>query len=168
MIKIAVDISNATEAEILELNKIIPFGEKQFHFDRNNIEVNFITKKDAEIIMDNMGTKVFLKCNEEIQNDYNKKIYIKTENLILNFLQTSSNKIPIVIVVNEEIKKLLEEKFKDKMNEFSKYKEDILFQSARGLGIKLFKICTPEESLRLSNIILSNCEKHIITIEDEK
>ena len=72
MIKIAVDISNATEAEILELNKIIPFGEKQFHFDRNNIEVNFITKKDAEIIIDNMGTKVFLKCNNDFIFDSHK------------------------------------------------------------------------------------------------
>lgn len=65
MIKITVDTSNATESEVTELNKIIPFGEKQFHFDKNNIEVNFITKKDAEIIMDNMNTKVFLNANQE-------------------------------------------------------------------------------------------------------
>lgn len=65
MIKIIVDSSSATETEIAELNKIIPFGEMQFHFDKNNIEVNFITKEDAKIIMDNMGTKVFLKSNQE-------------------------------------------------------------------------------------------------------
>ena len=65
MIKITVDTSNATESEVTELNKIIPFGEKQFHFDKNNIEVNFITKRDAEIIMDNIGTKVFLKADVE-------------------------------------------------------------------------------------------------------
>lgn len=65
MIKIIVDISNATESEIEELNKLIPFGREKFHFDKNNIKVEFITKQDAEIIMDNMGTKVFLKSNQE-------------------------------------------------------------------------------------------------------
>lgn len=65
MIKITVDISNASESEIKELNKIIPFGENQFYFDKNNIKVNFITKKDTEIIMDNLNTKAFLKANQE-------------------------------------------------------------------------------------------------------
>ena len=49
MIKITVDISNANESEIEELNKLIPFGREKFHFDKNNIKVEFFTKQDAEI-----------------------------------------------------------------------------------------------------------------------
>lgn len=55
MIKIIVDISNATESEIVELNKLIPFGSQKFHFDKNNIEVDFFTKQDAEIVNANMS-----------------------------------------------------------------------------------------------------------------
>lgn len=55
MIKIIVDISSATESEIKELNKLIPFGSQKFHFDKNNIKVDFFTKQDAEIVNANMS-----------------------------------------------------------------------------------------------------------------
>ena len=55
MIKIIVDISNATESEIEELNNLIPFGSQKFHFDKNNIEVDFFTKQDTEIVNANMS-----------------------------------------------------------------------------------------------------------------
>lgn len=55
MIKITVDISNATESEIEELNKLIPFGREKFHFDKNNIKVEFFTKQDAEIVNANLS-----------------------------------------------------------------------------------------------------------------
>lgn len=49
MIKVIVDISNATEKEIEELNKLIPFGKDKMLFDNSNIKVNFITKEDIEL-----------------------------------------------------------------------------------------------------------------------
>lgn len=94
MIKIVVDISNATESEIAELNKTIPFGEKQFHFDKNNIKVNFITKKDAEIIMDNVDTKVFLKSNhEQSQQKINLESCKPTHDFDEDKLKSTLNKI---------------------------------------------------------------------------
>lgn len=79
MIKILVDISSATESEIEELNKLIPFGREKFHFDKNNIKVEFITKQDveiananmsmskehAEILMSNVSTHIFIKVDDE-------------------------------------------------------------------------------------------------------
>ncbi len=65
MIKIIVDISSATEQEIEELNKLIPFGSQKFHFDKNNIKVEFITKQDVEILMSNVNTHIFIKVDNE-------------------------------------------------------------------------------------------------------
>lgn len=56
MIKIIVDTSNATETEIEELNRLIPFGREQFHFDKNNIKVEFLTKEHIEIAKANNTT----------------------------------------------------------------------------------------------------------------
>ncbi|WP_323595834.1 hypothetical protein [Aliarcobacter butzleri] len=55
MIKIIVNTSNATENEIKELNKLIPF-------DKSNIEVEFITKEDIEI------AKTAIPSSKEINN----------------------------------------------------------------------------------------------------
>lgn len=49
MINIRVDISNATKSEIKELNRLFPFDINKFYCDKNNIQVNFITKRDIEI-----------------------------------------------------------------------------------------------------------------------
>ncbi|WP_323585349.1 hypothetical protein [Aliarcobacter butzleri] len=49
MINIRVDLSSATKTEIKELNKLVPFSRDKFHFDKNNIQVSFITKRDIEI-----------------------------------------------------------------------------------------------------------------------
>lgn len=90
MIKIIVDISSATEQEIEELNKLIPFGSQKFHFDKNNIKVEFITKQDVEILNSNVGiglssdTSSLMSMSKEnaeiLMSNVNTHIFIKVDN----------------------------------------------------------------------------------------
>ncbi len=82
MIKVIVDISNATEKEIEELDKLIPFGKDKMLFDNSNIKVNFITKEDIELAKANntniesgLYNNVILGCTSREDSDCKTNIH---------------------------------------------------------------------------------------------
>ena len=53
MINLIIDTSKATEEEIKELEKIIPFKTQKFFFDKNNINIIQLTPEDNKIAESN-------------------------------------------------------------------------------------------------------------------
>lgn len=75
--------------------------------------------------------------------------YEEAKNLILTFLNNEKSSFPILVVVDNEAKELLEKDFKSELEEFKKYSDEELYKKYIKLSFKVFKICTYLEYLAM-------------------
>lgn len=135
MIKITVDISNANESEIEELNKLIPFGREKFHFDKNNIKVEFFTKQDAEIV--NANINIGLRSDiKDLVNMSKKDCEILMSNVNTHFFMK----------VNDEEIKEVDTKSAQSM-------EDLPFYNRQGKLISVKPFLSENSQLEVIHII---------------
>ena len=90
-------------------------------------------------------------------------MYEKAKILILNHLYTIESNIPIIVITTEKVQNALKLYFKDKLEEMTKYPEEILFTEGRKFENRVFKICTKEEISKLNKRILLNSKQYDVS-----
>lgn len=96
--------------------------------------------KDEKQAIFNVANDLFLHLNS---NKHNQNLikYIEVKDLIKNHLNKQAP-TPIIIVVNDEVKNLLDFDFKNHLELLNKYDDEKLFREGRKWGLKVFKIYT--------------------------
>lgn len=89
-------------------------------------------------------------------NEYQE--FKRYKELLINHLSKVNQKPLIVVVDNDNVKLRLEEVFKYDIQDLSRFNDDVLF-SMDDVNLKVFKICTSDEYLKLDDIIKDNSIK---------
>lgn len=96
------------------------------------------------------------------QNPFNR-----AKDIIVQYLGDSLHQeSPIILIVTDDIKEMLNNEFKEELENLKMHKEEHLFANSKALKIKVFKICTEREYQELSPIIIDNA--FIIDLNDLK